>query len=277
MRAFAFTISSVISLMLMSFLMPSQSTRWTGFSELDRSSFPLMSVTSVLLTNTITNTLSLTCADIDDFDFEFVPTSLLPGDTTYLEYGVPSEQELILHVNTVVTEPVSQTNYVVSQLEVLSATGLPSNIEALYPTETILPATQECIPLEGAPLETGLFELELQCTIVISIFGNPFTLNNFVFSHWVRVLPNTNGIPGCIYAFAGNYNPIATYDDGSCVEAGCLDPEAANFSPGAVVEDGSCIYCDGSGGNVCPEDLNGDGAVNAGDLLALLATFGSPC
>ena len=93
----------------------------------------------------------------------------------------------------------------------------------------------------------------------------------------MRVLPNTDGIPGCIYSFAGNYNPIATYDDGSCVEGGCLDPIAANFSANAVVEDGSCVYCVGSENTVCPEDLNDDGAVNTGDLLALLATFGAQC
>ncbi|MDA9756239.1 fibrobacter succinogenes major paralogous domain-containing protein [Flavobacteriales bacterium] len=74
---------------------------------------------------------------------------------------------------------------------------------------------------------------------------------------------NNNGVcddqevPGCTYAFAENYNPDATDDDGSCTVADC-DP----------VEEGGCNL---------EGDLNGDGFVGTGDLLDFLTQFGAEC
>jgi hypothetical protein len=232
---------------------------------------------SALLTNSLTNTLSLTCEDIGTFDFTGVPTALLPADTTYLEYGIPSAEELILNVNATIVEPISQVPYAIQHVDVLSQQGLPADLSATLPFLPLPAQTQACIPLEGTPLETGLFELEVLCNVVISVFGNPFTLGNFTFNHWVRVLPNTSGIPGCVYSWAGNFDPLATLDDGSCLEPGCTDVNALNFSASAAFDNGSCVYGDNGGNAVCPEDLNGDGAINTGDLLALLSVFGSPC
>ena len=79
-----------------------------------------------------------------------------------------------------------------------------------------------------------------------------------------------DGIEGCTYAFAANYNPQATLDDGSCALAGCLDPTASNYDPEATVDDGSCTVD-------CASDLNGDGQIGAPDLLELLAQWGSVC
>ena len=79
-----------------------------------------------------------------------------------------------------------------------------------------------------------------------------------------------DGIEGCTYAFAANYNPQATLDDGSCALAGCLDPAASNYNPEATVDDGSCTVD-------CASDLNGDGQIGAPDLLELLAQWGSVC
>lgn len=82
-------------------------------------------------------------------------------------------------------------------------------------------------------------------------------------------------VPGCTYSFAGNFDPQATLDDGSCEEKGCLDVEALNFNPTALWEDGSCIY---AVGNLdCPADINGDGVVSVADMLGVLAAFGEPC
>lgn len=79
-----------------------------------------------------------------------------------------------------------------------------------------------------------------------------------------------DGIAGCTYGFAANFDPQATLDDGSCVLAGCLDPAAANYNPVATVDDGSCTVD-------CASDLNGDGQIGAPDLLELLAQWGSVC
>ena len=50
---------------------------------------------------------------------------------------------------------------------------------------------------------------------------------------------------GCLQHDATNYNPDATFDDGSCnfliIVYGCTDPEAENFQPNATHDDGRCI------------------------------------
>ena len=79
-----------------------------------------------------------------------------------------------------------------------------------------------------------------------------------------------DGLSGCTYAFAVNYNPFATLDDGSCFLAGCLDPNAVNYNPDAAVDDGSCAVD-------CAQDVDGDGLVGTSDLLTLLSAWGAIC
>lgn len=55
---------------------------------------------------------------------------------------------------------------------------------------------------------------------------------------------------GCTDSLATNYNPAATWDDGSCTYPpvmGCTNPAAFNFDPLATVDDGSCILSCPSG------------------------------
>jgi len=51
-------------------------------------------------------------------------------------------------------------------------------------------------------------------------------------------------IGGCLEDNATNYNPKATYDDGSCnfvvIVYGCTDPEAVNYDPQATHDNGRC-------------------------------------
>ena len=68
---------------------------------------------------------------------------------------------------------------------------------------------------------------------------------------------------GCTDDAASNYDPEATYDDGSCLfdVAGCTDAEACNYEEDATVDDGSCEFaeplldCEGN----CLNDADGDG------------------
>lgn len=48
-------------------------------------------------------------------------------------------------------------------------------------------------------------------------------------------------IPGCLDPEADNYNPAATFDDGSCIAQGCTNLAAVNYDPSATFDDGSCI------------------------------------
>ena len=91
---------------------------------------------------------------------------------------------------------------------------------------------------------------------------------------------------GCIYPLACNYDPNAFFDDGTCTfppndctwpdtwASGCTYSDAINYDENAVTDDGSCVLPPCS---TCPGDLNGDGVVAIGDLLGLLAAFGSSC
>jgi len=78
---------------------------------------------------------------------------------------------------------------------------------------------------------------------------------------------------GCTNPDALNYDVNATTDDGSCLLLGCTYDVAENYDPIATVDDGSCTFAI----NPCPSDFNGDGVVNAGDLLVFLSDFGSTC
>lgn len=68
---------------------------------------------------------------------------------------------------------------------------------------------------------------------------------------------------GCTDMAAGNFDPVAVYDDGTCVFGivGCTDSEACNYDPAANINDDSCVFaesgydCEG----VCLEDIDGDG------------------
>jgi len=95
-----------------------------------------------------------------------------------------------------------------------------------------------------------------------------------LFGSWTE---SGSEIPGCLYAFACNYNPEATIDDGSCEVsscAGCTWPEAPNFDPDAQWDNGTCEWPIVTS---CPEDINNDGQVNTGDLLMFLAAFSEVC
>ena len=77
------------------------------------------------------------------------------------------------------------------------------------------------------------------------------------------------GIGGCTYPEASNYNPQATFDDGTCVYSpfvsfGCTDASACNYDSEASEDDGSCDYSclgctDPTACNFLPEATADDG------------------
>ena len=82
---------------------------------------------------------------------------------------------------------------------------------------------------------------------------------------------------GCTDPNFLEFDPYAATDDGSCTTVivyGCVYDAASNYNALANVDDNSCEF-DGTGD--CQADLDGDGAITTGDLLAFLASFGQTC
>ncbi|MCB0760107.1 MAG: hypothetical protein KDC12_01200 [Flavobacteriales bacterium] len=90
-------------------------------------------------------------------------------------------------------------------------------------------------------------------------------------------MPSTDN---CMSHWACNFNPYATYDDGSCYFEdcfGCTFACAYNYDPCARVDDGTCIFlpdnpCVPTGN--CAADLNNSGNIDTYDLLLFLGAFG---
>ena len=77
---------------------------------------------------------------------------------------------------------------------------------------------------------------------------------------------DTDQTDGCTYPAACNYNPYATFEDGSCdffgcVVPGCTDPASCDYDPEATNEDGSCSYP----GCIDPLACNFDGDAGCDD------------
>ena len=108
----------------------------------------------------------------------------------------------------------------------------------------------------------------------------------WVDSHWDGRIDDVG-----IWNRALSPEEIGTLNTGSPIQHGCNDPDACNYDSEANVDDGSCVSCEtlasacGQGtvwdpvNHQCivaiPTDTDFDGCVTAGDVLNLLATFGT--
>jgi hypothetical protein len=82
-----------------------------------------------------------------------------------------------------------------------------------------------------------------------------------------------SGIDGCMNSVACNFNPVATNDDGSCE----FSPEDVNGN--GVIDVGDVLLVLSEFGCVsqCEQDVNGDGFITVADILMLLSSFGETC
>jgi len=51
-------------------------------------------------------------------------------------------------------------------------------------------------------------------------------------------------LEGCTFEWADNYNEYATHEDDTCIRFGCMNPEAENYDSEAIFDDGSCLFID---------------------------------
>jgi len=79
-------------------------------------------------------------------------------------------------------------------------------------------------------------------------------------------------IGGCLEDNATNYNPQATFDDGSCnfvvIVYGCTDPEAVNYDPQATHDNGRCNILNQGGNNTNNETQTNETVYGCMDIDA---------
>ena len=82
-------------------------------------------------------------------------------------------------------------------------------------------------------------------------------------------------IGGCTDMMAFNFNPNATFDDGTCsYSEGCTDYNANNFDPDANVDDGSCEYNMGCT-NPLANNYNSQAALDDGSCIFPEVDYGT--
>ena len=212
----------------------------------------------------------LGCDEIGNPAWAGEPQGLYPADITVMEWGVPYDGELVFNVLDQFLDEASGNIFPIIGVTITGISNLPNILSVNYPENQMPASSQHCVPLTGTPAQEGLFEVVFNTTVTVSVFGTEVDIENVEYYHYIQIDPNVNGIPGCMYAFAPNYNQFATYDDGSC-----LAPDLSDACGPGTVWDEILMTCVAA--ETCASDLDGNDIVNAADLLMFLAAFGAPC
>lgn len=226
--------------------------------------------------STTTPTFQTSCDYIGDDGWVDIETGIYAGQDLIHPLGASVSEDVVLHVPEDLIDPTTESAFAVMAWENLTVSVMPNGLSFDSLPSAVSGNNQLCLTYSGAPLELGTFDVEVSGEMVLDFFGSPYPIGTVSSTLTIVIEPNPNPIPGCTYAHAVNYFPIANVDDGSCIFAGCTDPSSSNYVATASVDDGSCnpeLCEDGATSNM--GDLNGDGFVGAGDLLQFLSVFGT--
>ena len=154
----------------------------------------------------------------------------------------------------------------VDSLEINSVSGLPIGLDwSCEPASCSFPVGNSCTGITGIPELTGNFEASISSTLYFTdtegfsqiielpyLGGNPWLDaildgDNSVFDAFTPSMSMSVELPvyGCMDSVSINFDPLATFDDGSCESYvyGCTDPFSLTYDEQANTEDGSCEYC----------------------------------
>jgi hypothetical protein len=133
-------------------------------------------------------------------------------------------------------------------------------------------------PFRGELDDIGIWSYALSSAEIDQIYSETLPIEGCLDAEACNFLPEAlidNGT--CIYAEPGlNCDGTCVYDfnqNGWCDEAevwGCTYAGALNYNAFATGDNGSCVFS-------CSGDLNADGMVDTGDILIMLAVYGTPC
>ena len=193
----------------------------------------------------------------------------------YLQFGQNAEEFAVLHIPEEVEEPSSGSMFTILEWTNLQVSGMPDGLDLDNLPASAVGNSQACLNISGVPMASGVFEVEVSGELIVSFFGNPYSIGIYSSIFTLTVGSNPGIVFGCTYPHALNFNPVANSDDGSCEFAGCTDVNASNYEPYASVDDGTCDT--GPCITSCLGDLNYDGSIGSLDLLELLTAFGGTC
>lgn len=245
------------------------------------------------------DTFEKSCNTLGEPNWSDWPMDLYPSAMQFLVHGVQDSLSWALNLPGTIAEPSTGEVFQVNWIDLDSVSGVPPGMIPSGWMDQLDANTQACVGLAGVPQEPGVYAWKFYLTAQLSVFGSPFLANATV-ETGITVLENPDGIPGCTYMWASNFQSIATLDDGSCVLSGCLDVLACNYNPNATQDSGACEYgCQGctylSATNYSPDatlddgsctfestgacifDINNDGEVGTMDLLEFLTAYGTSC
>ena len=243
--------------------------------------------------------LDFSCESLGEPWWQNWPLDLYPTEVQFCTQGVQTALQWVLNLPSLVQEPNSGQWFEVNWVSVESVEASPGGMTPSFSTGLVMAETQSCLELEGVPQQAGEYTVQVILEGQLLLFGSSILVELVVEASLV-VVPNPQGIAGCTYAWATNFQPEAVWDNGSCELQGCLDPlacnftpfathdgvtctfdcvgctyvDALNYAPDATLDNGSCVFVFESS---CAFDVNGDGEVGTTELLDFLLYYGSPC
>ena len=135
--------------------------------------------------------LDLNCENIGEESWAIVESGIYPA-TSSATFGVNSSTEIVLHVNNMILDPITEQEYTFVNFDLTNIEGLPLGIESNIAQTQITPINQICFTLQGIPYEFGIFNIQFTGVAVISLFGLELELNNYSFSHLLIINENQN-------------------------------------------------------------------------------------
>lgn len=186
------------------------------------------------------------CDSISSNIWDELVIGVYPATTSAVEYGRADTRDILMNVPA--THEINNNTYDVLQFEITAIENVPPGLDLnLTPGDIVGGSEVYCLEFSEYAIAEGVYDLTISGTLFMDVLGSTLT-TDITLTHRIAVTENVNGVQGCIYPTADNYNPLVTEDDGTCLFGG-----------------------------TCPGDFDGDGLIGIMDILHLLGIYDTSC